>query len=155
MKVTIAEAKDDEIPLVHGLMREAFEEYRGRLNPPSGALREEIADIRRTIGGRGGAILAWLDDRPVGSAQYYREENYLYIGRVSVVPAARGFGVGREMLDELEDRARRDGMTDTLVEVRLSLPGKVSFYEKRDYSAIRTVDYPERTDSWYVMSKRL
>jgi hypothetical protein len=34
-------------------MRLAFEEYRGRLVPPSGALTETIEDVRTAISGGG------------------------------------------------------------------------------------------------------
>ena len=48
-------------------MQAAFEEYRGRLDPASGALRETIDDVRAAISS-GGAFLAFSSAVAVGSA---------------------------------------------------------------------------------------
>ncbi|MFC5701684.1 GNAT family N-acetyltransferase [Cohnella faecalis] len=155
MSCLIRTAEDHELILVHRLMREAFEEYRDRLNPPSGALREEVEDIRNKIAGRGGAVIAWDGKEPLGSAQYYYEESYMYIGRVSVSGKARGRGIGQELMTCLENMARNRQVSEARIEVRLSLPGNIAFYEKRGYEVVEMLEYPNKTDAWYVMKKVL
>ncbi|GMK41526.1 N-acetyltransferase [Paenibacillus sp. CCS19] len=153
MSVHIREAAIEEWATVHRIMREAFEEYRGVLNPPSGALREELADTIRKLSPRGGAVLAELDDEAIGSAQYRVEDGYVYIGRISVVAAARGRGIGKQIIDYLERLAANRGMPEVRLEVRLSLPANVQFYERLGYSILQECRYPEDTDSWYIMCK--
>jgi ribosomal protein S18 acetylase RimI-like enzyme len=151
----IREARHEEIEIVHGIMIEAFAEYIGILQPPSGALRETIQSIQSKIEDKGGAIIAFEDNTAVGATIYYYQENYMYIGRVSVLPTYRGKGIGREMIYYLEQQAINIGYSETRVEVRLSLPNNLRLYEKLAYRAIQEVEYPEKTDSWYIMSKNL
>jgi ribosomal protein S18 acetylase RimI-like enzyme len=79
----------------------------------------------------------------------------MYIGRVSVLPAYRGKGIGREMIYYLEQQAMKMGYAETRVEVRHSLPDNLRLYERLAYIPIQEHEYPEKTDRWYTMSKNL
>ena len=130
-------------------------EYKDKLFPSSGALRETEASIGLKIANHGGAVIVWEDAVPIGTAIYNFIDNYMYIGRVSVVPAYRGKGIGKDVIFYLEDLARQQNYAETRVGVRLSIPQNISFYEKLGYIAIEHIFYPEGTDSWYVMKKTL
>ncbi|NOU96654.1 GNAT family N-acetyltransferase [Paenibacillus sp. LMG 31456] len=153
--IIIKEASREEMSVVHRIMHEAFEQYAGVLVPPSGALSETIEDILHKIEGRGAAILVWDGLEPVGSARFYYVENYMYIGRVAVLPAHRGKGIARYMLSYLEEIARSHSYSETRVEVRLSLPENVDYYKKLQYQIINEQSYPGGEDSWYTMSKSI
>ncbi|MDF2959708.1 MAG: family N-acetyltransferase [Paenibacillus sp.] len=155
MAVTVKEACIEEIPVVHRIMREAFEEYDGVLVPPSGALSETVEDVIRKIDGRGGAVIVRDGQVPAGSARYYYSGNYIYIGRVSVIPGYRGRGLARYMLTYLEEAARGRSYSEARVEVRLSLPENVNYYKRLGYRVIKEQSYPGGEDSWYTMSKSL
>ncbi|MBB6672796.1 GNAT family N-acetyltransferase [Cohnella nanjingensis] len=155
MRYEIRSAVDEELPVVHRIMREAFGEYRERLNPPPSALKEEVEDIRRKLAGRGGALLVWLGDEPVGSAQYYFSERYMYIGRVSILERARRRGIGSGTMAYLERLAIRQGYSETRIEVRASLLGNVALYRKLGYAIVRRRTYPDGKDGWFVMRKKL
>ncbi|WP_166243058.1 GNAT family N-acetyltransferase [Paenibacillus turpanensis] len=137
------------------IMFESFIEYKDKLIPPSGAITETVDAIRQKIQGRGGAVLVWAESEPVGSAQYYVEEDYLYIGRISVLPAWRGRGIGRRIVAYLEDTARTKGLAQVRLEVRQSLPENVNYYTKLNYVLIQEHEYPCKRDRWYTMSKSL
>ncbi|MFC0213954.1 GNAT family N-acetyltransferase [Paenibacillus chartarius] len=151
----IREANDAELELVRAIMAEAFSEYKDKLVPPSGALSETTEAIRRKIAGRGGAILVWKESEAVGSAQYYFEDAYLYIGRISVLPAWRGQGIGKAIVSYLEELARSKDVYEVRLGVRLSIPDNVTYYTKLNYSPIEEHEYPGKTDRWYIMSKSL
>ncbi|MFC4102156.1 GNAT family N-acetyltransferase [Paenibacillus xanthanilyticus] len=155
--VKLRPAAEADWPLVHRLIMEAFREYEGVLVPQSGALRETVASIREKVAGRGGAMIAETADgtAALGTALHYVVEQHLYVGRVSVVPAGRGQGVGRALMLGMEGIAREAGLAEIRVSVRLSLPDNVAFYERLGYEAYDHLFYPERTDSWYEMRKRL
>ncbi|WP_284640507.1 GNAT family N-acetyltransferase [Paenibacillus silviterrae] len=155
MAVTIKDAQTIDMELVHRIMRQAFEEYAGKLTPESGALKETVDDIIAKTSNRGGAILAYQDPDAVGSAQFYYQDTYMYIGRVSVIPECRGMGIGGKMLKYLENKAIERHYAETRVEVRLSIPENVKYYLDRGYSIIQEQEYSEKTDRWYVMRKRL
>jgi ribosomal protein S18 acetylase RimI-like enzyme len=55
----------------------------------------------------------------------------------------------------LERLALRNGYTETRLEVRLSLPDNLRIYESLGYKIIQEIEYPEKTDSWYVLIKNL
>ncbi|XEC97317.1 GNAT family N-acetyltransferase [Paenibacillus tarimensis] len=151
----IREASNDEIDLVRTIMYESFIEYKDRLIPPSGALSETTDRIREKILGRGGAILIFYGSEAIGSAQYYAEYGYLYIGRIAVLPAWRGRGIGKSVVLYLEDLARSKGIDQIRLEVRLSLPENVGYYSKLNYKPIEEREYPCKSDRWYIMSKNL
>lgn len=155
MSIQITLADSGEIPVVHRIMRQSFEEYRNKLFPPSGALNEEIKDIYAKTKDNGGAVIVWKDETPVGSAQYFFQDHYMYIGRVSVVPDARGLGLGKQIMLFLEDKARDSSYTETRIEVRLSIPQNIAFYSKLLYEVIEEHEYAGGTDRWVIMKKSL
>ncbi|WP_052339913.1 GNAT family N-acetyltransferase [Gorillibacterium massiliense] len=154
MEIQITEAKTEEAAIIHRIMREAFQEYAERLVPPSGALRETVDDIIRKMNS-GGAIIARIGDAAVGAAQYSWNDGYLYIGRVSVMPDYRGLGIGKYMMEHIEKLAAANHVFETRLGVRLSIPQNVAFYKSLKYEVLEKHDYPDKTDSWYIMNKRL
>ncbi|MGF7029575.1 ribosomal protein S18 acetylase RimI-like enzyme [Paenibacillus mucilaginosus] len=147
----------EEIGLVYEIMQEAFREYAGVLQPPSGALGEKPEDLLPLFEAGGGAVLAWEAGRAVGSARYKRDgdRDALYIGRVAVLPDCRRRGIGEALLGYLEELARGLGYSRTTLGVRLSIPGNVSYYERHGYRPVEKHEYPCGRDSWYIMSKEL
>ncbi|SFM14347.1 Acetyltransferase (GNAT) domain-containing protein [Paenibacillus sp. 1_12] len=154
MNIEVKEAEINQVDIVLNLMQQAFQEYNGKLTPPSGALSETAEDIKNIMQQGGGAVIAWAGQSAVGSARYKFKDSHMYIGRVSVSPAYRGNGICKSLLSFLEHLAKAKGIQETRVEVRLSIPGNVELYQRLEYEIIEQKYYPERTDSWYVMSKR-
>ncbi|WP_123040533.1 GNAT family N-acetyltransferase [Cohnella candidum] len=155
MTYEIKQADDSQLSIVHRVMREAFEEYQDRLFPQSGALREEVEDIRKKITDRGGAIIVWQHEEPIGSAQYYFQGDYMYIGRVSVVRSARGRGIGTAIMQNLEQVAMKRNVFETRIGARKSLPNNISYYQNIGFEILEEHEYPEKTDGWFVMKKCL
>ncbi|WP_235549587.1 GNAT family N-acetyltransferase [Paenibacillus sp. Soil766] len=155
MTIAIREATIDESELIYQLMTASFKEYDGKLNPPSGALKETVDHTIHTFNIGGGAALACEGVKAVGSARYKPIDDYMYIGRVSVLPDYRGKGICKALLTFVENKARDQGIMETRVEVRLSIPENIRLYERLHYEVIEHKFYPERIDSWYVMRKKL
>jgi HEAT repeat protein/ribosomal protein S18 acetylase RimI-like enzyme len=138
MNLRISEARPEEAALVYEIMREAFAEYTGTLEPPSGANSETLTDVETAMT-KGGAILARLEgeETAVGSARYELRPGYLYAGRVSVRPTYRGKGVGSAMMRYLEEIARRHNLFQIQVNVRMSLPSNVALYRALGFEIVR------------------
>jgi GNAT superfamily N-acetyltransferase len=152
-KIRIARA--EEAPLVHGIMQQAFEEYRWTLTPPTGALKETVQDVASAMC-KGGAILAFAGDEAIGSARF--EEfwpNYLYLGRLSVLPAHRGRGVGKAMVKWLEDYASAFGVGEVRLGVRTGLISNLQFYLRLGYDVDRFDDHSGRRWAVAWMRKSL
>jgi GNAT superfamily N-acetyltransferase len=155
MQIEIKLASLDEMYLVHAVMYKAFEEYRGVLIPPSGALRESVEDIVKKISSGGGAVLAKIEDVAVGSAQFTLHEDHIRVGRVSVLPFYRGQGIGRQIMKYIEEYARQQGVNELKLGVRQSLPGNISFYQKLQYEIIAKQAHPSGIGFSYEMRKVL
>jgi ribosomal protein S18 acetylase RimI-like enzyme len=154
MTLRIELATPEQAHLVHQAMRDAYAEYDGTLIPPSGALRESVADVQQAMT-RGGALLAWDDDEVVGSARFQAYPDYVYIGRVGVIPSHRGKGVGSALMRGIEEIARERGFDQIQLIVRMSLPENLDFYKRLGYEVIRTEPHPSGEAMVAYMSKQL
>ncbi len=85
----------------------AFEQYRGKLEPESGAFRETADGIAAELARECGAILAERNGRILGCVMVQLMDDDLYFGRLAVVPEARGQGIARRLIEAVEDEARR------------------------------------------------
>jgi len=138
---TIRSARPDEAALVHRLTQQAFDEYRGKLQPPSSAHDENealVADALRS----GGALLAFINATAVGAARFKPEADHLYIGRVAVPPTWRGQGIAVALMLGLEQRARELNVPAIELQVRESLPSNVRLYGKLGYTVIGREPHP-------------
>jgi len=139
MRITLA--GPDDATLVHGIMLAAFAEYRGVLDPPSSAHAETVTDVVHALAAGGGA-LAWLGAEAVGSARYGRQPDHLYIGRIPVLPAYRGRGIGGALVTFLEGQARILGFSEVRLETRTILRRNLALYERLGYQIREIVPHP-------------
>lgn len=153
--ITLQEATPQDAALVHRLMLAAYEEYRDRLVPPSGAFEESVEDVRHAIA-EGGAVIARLDSEPVGCGrfEFAPDRSFIEVGRLSVLPAYRGRGIATRMLSWFEARAAALGVPEVVLGVRLNLPRNIALYERAGYVVYDYEDRPEygRVSVW--MKKR-
>jgi GNAT superfamily N-acetyltransferase len=92
---------------------------------------EEVAD------GRGAFFVAYLGDEPVGCGAVRRiEPGVAEIKRMYVAPAARGRGVGRQVLTELEAEARRLGAARLVLETGPRQPEALALYSRAGFVEI-------------------
>jgi GNAT superfamily N-acetyltransferase len=136
------------------IMQLAFEEYRGRLVPPSGALTETLEEVCMAIRG-GGAFLAFASEVAVGSARYRLFPDHAYAECVAVLPDHRGKGVAVALMGAFEEAIRTVGVREARVGVRASLPSNLRFYENLGYRALVSRSYPAGTDFEITLSKCL
>jgi ribosomal protein S18 acetylase RimI-like enzyme len=151
MEIRIRLAGPDQAGEVLQIMSRSFEEYRERLEPPTGALTETVDDVRTAMT-QGGVLLADVDGEAVGTARYQIRGKYLYAERVGVLPDYRRCGVGRALMQALEDRARALTLLEVRLGVRASLPSNLRFYENLGYHVIESAPHPKGGD--FVMTLR-
>ena len=104
---------------------------------------------------RGGALLAWIDGKAVGSARYDIHGGAFHVGRVSVLPTHRGYGIASIMMDYLEQLARTNGYEAMELETRLSLPRNVALYERLGFQIVDTWQSAAGADVQVAMMKPL
>ncbi|BDW83975.1 acetyltransferase [Roseicyclus marinus] len=71
-------------------------------------------------------ILAEDDTGPLGTARLIARGAVAKIGRVAVLPQARGTGLGRKIMDHALNAARTAGFAEAMLESQVSVIG---FYE--------------------------
>ena len=99
----------------------SFEQYRGKLEPESGAFRETAEGIAAELARESGVIVAERNGRIIGCVMVRLIEDDLYFGRLSVVPEARGEGIARRLVEAVEDEARRRELAGIRLGVRIVL----------------------------------
>jgi predicted N-acetyltransferase YhbS len=114
----------------------AFEQYRGKLEPESGAFRETSDGIAAELARESGAILAERNGRIIGCVMVKLIDDDLYFGRLSVVPEARGQGIARRLLEAVEDEARRRELAGIQLGVRIVLVENQQLFSSMGYVEI-------------------
>lgn len=83
MEIKLADVSD--AATIHELMIKAFMEYQDEV-PPSSALDETVGSISTALKDNEKALIAYIDENPVGMVRFELKENGLYFFRVSVIP---------------------------------------------------------------------
>jgi predicted N-acetyltransferase YhbS len=136
MQATIRVLASADAPAVAGLIVAAFEQYRGVLIPESGALRETGDGVAAELKSDAAGFVAEIDGAMAGCVLTRPMGPDLYLGRLSILPGARGLGLGRGLVEAVEADARRRGFGGALLKVRVALPGNQAFFERLGYVEI-------------------
>jgi predicted N-acetyltransferase YhbS len=110
-----------DAPAIAATIAAAFEQYRGKLRPESGAFRETAEAIANELASDSGAIVAERNGRMLGCVMLKLVEGDLYFGRLSVLPLARGQGLAKRLIEAVEDEARRRELLGVRCGVRIVL----------------------------------
>ncbi|MCY1015117.1 GNAT family N-acetyltransferase [Pyxidicoccus sp. MSG2] len=129
----IREAVAADAPLLARLLREAFEEYRGRLDPPSSAHDKTEEVVLRELKD-GGALISESPSGAEGCVFFHVKPDHVYLDRLAVLPPYRGRGVARALMEAVEARARALGSTPVRLNVRLALKDHQDWYARQGYA---------------------
>ena len=121
-----------EAARVARVMREAFEQYRDALEPPSGALTTDAAGVRELMD-LGGILVCESDGRILASVFHRTHPDHVYLGRLAVLPAFRRRGLAVRLVAAVESFAAASGRRQVRLGVRLALPENRAFFERLGY----------------------
>ena len=125
------------------------------LYPEEGANHFRL-DEEETLPGRGAFLVAFIRQNPVGCGALRRvDANTTELKRMYVDPAARGLGVGRAILNALEQEARNLDAERIVLETGDRQPEAMALYERSGFRRIPA--FGEYVDSplSVCMEKRL
>ncbi len=137
--ITIRAASIEDAPIILEITRAAFEQFRGRLDPPSGVFHETLDTLcESTFQPDHGATLALIDDSPAGALRWSvaPQRQHLYVGRVAVLPAYRRQGVASALMNWADAHARALGLPAVQFGVRLQAPENIRFYQHLGYEIV-------------------
>ena len=137
------------LDLVARMTAEIRELYGGREMPP-----ESAASPAQLSPPGGGFVVLEEDGTPLAGGGVKRlDERTGEIKRMYVVPEARGRGVGRLLLEALEDLVRDLGYAVARLDTGAKQPGAQRMYERTGYESIP--DYNGNPDAAFWGEKRL
>jgi DNA-binding MarR family transcriptional regulator/GNAT superfamily N-acetyltransferase len=108
----------------------------GELRPPTGVF-----------------VVASLWSEPVGCGGLLLHDDAADIKRMWVDGSARGLGIGRRLLGELEAHARRSGRTTARLETNRGLTEAIALYRSAGYVEVEPFNDEPYADHWFA--KRL
>ena len=104
--------------------------------PEPGATHFSLSDAQ-VVAGDGAFLVAYLDDVAVGCGAIRRlDEATAEIKRMYVDPSVRGRGIGRALVEALEQEARLAGVTRIVLETGTRLAPAIKLYEAMGYAHI-------------------
>jgi len=157
----IRTAIPDDSTAILDVIHRSFEEYRGKLEPPSGAHAEREETILKLLMSDERAFVAEksVNEEMIGCVFFRpikQQADTCYLHRLAVVPEARGQGVAGALITAVEEVARASGYDYVSLNVRIALPANRAFYLKRKYYPVAYAAHPGFTAPTYIsMRKRL
>ncbi|MBN1563273.1 MAG: GNAT family N-acetyltransferase [Anaerolineae bacterium] len=153
--IHLHEAQPDHADHILAVLVAAFEQYRDQLDPPSGVFRETAADIRQKLA-RGGGFVACDEQRIIGAVLYQAHPDYMYLGRLAVLPDYRGQHIATRLITQVEQQALVRQLATVRLNVRLSLTGNQRFFHSVGYTITDYCCHENYTEFTYVtMEKKL
>jgi ribosomal protein S18 acetylase RimI-like enzyme len=153
--LVLREATNADIPIIVALVRTAFEEYRDKVDPPSGAHQETEEKVRRLLSSTR-VVLALAAGEPSGCVFYEQVADQLSFFRLAVVPAYRRRGIGQALIAYVEKRARELKLRCVRLGVRIALPRLRTYYERLGYCFVESRNHDGYTRPTYdILEKAL
>jgi GNAT superfamily N-acetyltransferase len=152
--ITLRAATEDDIPTIVALVHAAFKEYDGALDPPSGAHKENVENIREKLTTER-VVLALLGDQALACVFYRDEGDHMYFGRLAVLPAYRNRGISAVLIAYVEQRARALGLPRVQLGVRVALPRLRARYERLGYRVIEERRHAGYVEPTYLVMEKL
>jgi len=131
MEIKLADVPD--AATIHELMIKAFMEYQDEV-PPSSALDETVGSIPTSLKDNEKALIAYIDEKPVGMVRFKLKENGLYFFRLSVIPEKQGRGIAKAILKFLEEYAKHKEIPKLLCKVRMTISKNIKLYSSIGFS---------------------
>jgi DNA-binding MarR family transcriptional regulator/GNAT superfamily N-acetyltransferase len=108
------------------------------------------ADISEFAEPTGMLLVAHLHDEPVGCGALRFYEQGTDVKRMWVAQSARGLGVGRRILSELERHARERGITSLRLETNRNLHEAINLYRSTGYVEVDAFNREPYAHHWFA-----
>jgi ribosomal protein S18 acetylase RimI-like enzyme len=152
---TVHPVQEADLHQLAEVIRSAFEEQRGLLDPPAGAFQETAASLLARLENSRG-WLAELEGIRVACIFYRPEAEHAHLSRLAVLPEYRRMGIGRCLLAHAEELAARDGFTRVRLGVRAEISANREYYQRLGYRVIEEHSHEGYTKiTVYILEKEI
>ncbi len=153
MGIQLRDAINDDIPEIAKVIALAFEEHRGKLQPPSSSLDKSPESVEQELQSAK-AIVAVKDGEIIGCVFHAVKDDYVCLAHLAVLPKYRGLGVAKMLVQEVEKKTLEHNLTTIRLSVRLALEKTRAFYEHLGYSFYSYGSHPGFTEATHVMLEK-
>jgi len=145
----------DDAAAIASTLQRAFLEFEPLYTPEAFATTVSTAEQIRFRMDEGPIWVALQDDMVVGTVSVAPKGDALYIRGMAVDPAARGGGIGRELLNRIEEYATERGFKRPYLSTTPFLDGAIRLYEICGF--VRNDDGPDNLfgTPLFTMEKQL
>ena len=134
-------------------LHEYFDELNRRFDTGFDPAVSRRADADEMRAPAGAFLVAQLRDEPVGCGGLKFHANQpAEIKRMWVAPTARGLGVGRRLLDDLERRAAANGCQAVQLDTNATLVEALGMYRAAGYREVTAFNNEPYADHWFEKS---
>ncbi|WP_109508587.1 helix-turn-helix domain-containing GNAT family N-acetyltransferase [Nocardioides speluncae] len=134
-----------------------WEQYFATLNAafdagfdPGASRKVDVAEVSEP---HGATLVAMLREEPVGCGSVKHHGDWAEVKRVWVAPSARGLGLARRIMSELETLAAERGATAVRLDTNKALSAAISLYRGLGYVEIPAYNDEPYAHHWF--EKRL
>ena len=128
MTVDLAPPDFDRWAALHRLLSDAFAYMDERIDPPSSMHRLDVAAVAAKAAEEE-LLLAREEDMLVGCAFLRPVDETFYLGKLAVLPARRGGGIGRALVRRAQGLAAERAVEAIELQVRVELVENRRFFE--------------------------
>jgi ribosomal protein S18 acetylase RimI-like enzyme len=139
-KTHVRFATVDDAESIAAVLRQAFVEYQALYTPQAFAATTPPAETLRERWSEGPVWVALENDRLVGTVAAIIKGKTLYVRSMAILPAARGHGLGKLLLREVEKFANAHGLRRLVLSTTPFLLAAIRLYERHGFQ--RTADGP-------------
>ena len=137
-------------PDAHWCVAQYFAELASRFDSGFDPARSISADDHELMPPNGLLLIARLRDTPVGcGALKFHGDAPAELKRMWVAPQARGLGVGRRLLRELERRARDANVSIVRLETNRTLREAIALYRANGYVEVAPFNGEPYAHHWF------
>ena len=154
-EIEIRRATPEDAPAISAVLAEAFAEFEERYTKEAyAATVVRPAEARQRMG-EGPVWVALLDGAVVATVAAVLEDGGCLVRGMAAVPAARGRGVGRRLLDEIEAFARDEGVERLYLGTTPYLDRAIRLYQGQGFRRAATGPDDFHGTPLFIMEKRV
>jgi DNA-binding MarR family transcriptional regulator len=142
--------EDPTTPDARWCIEQYFSELNTRFEAGFDPAKSIPADAHELVPPRGALMIARMRGRPVGcGALKFYPGDTADVKRMWVAPEARGLGVGRRILTELERHARQAGIGVVRLETNRTLKEAIQLYRSSGYREVAAFNNEPYAHHWF------